>query len=336
MARSKLKRAEAEEWLQEPSRRVEALGRLPDDVDPELAANVVLSLIKPEAPSSWFFADTCKHLPASVIRAVLARLRSGPRRADFIFLTEAVSEGPELVEQWQSALKGLLDLQTSYAWGSKQRRAKLKALAENPRFLAALQTAVVGGEHVLDDMLAALAADGSEASVDALLPRFVAAQKDRSELLDQLAKVKTHAARTPAMDEMLSSLREGLDERNAASPALAFARELGLEVKRFKVYVRLHSTATNAQGAPIVQCAVTVDSTSPVWLSVHLVQLEADKRTSFTSERSQGDELELGRCEARELPAWIERASAKFGVTWAPETPGTKHETLFAQWVRRG
>jgi hypothetical protein len=245
-----------------------------------------------------------------------------------------VSDGPEIVEQWQGALKALLDLQSSYAWGSKQRRGKLKALAENPRFLAALQTAVVGGEHVLDDMLAVLAADGSEASVDALLPRFVAAQKERSELLDQLERVKTHAAKTPAMDAMIKSLQGDLQVRNESSPALELARRIGLEVKKVRVYLRLHSTTVNSRGAPLVQCAVTVDSTRPVWLSVHLVQLEWDKRTSFTDEEVKDDTLGFGRCEAHELPAWLERARQELGVTWAPLKSGTKADDHFARWLR--
>lgn len=221
-------------------------------------------------------------------------------------------------------------MQTSYAWGSKQRRAKVQALASSPRFVAALQTAVVGGEHVLDDMLAVLAGDGSDASIDALIPRF-----SDPAALDQLVKIETHAAKTPAFGTMVRSVKERLQKRNDASPALEFARAHGFDVKRFKVHVRLHSTIVNANRAPIVQCMITLDSTSATWLSVSAVHLELDRRTSFTSDGVEHDELSLGRCEARELPAWVARARQKWGVTWEPPSASsTKLELQFAQWLR--
>ncbi len=338
MSRKRLSRSEAEAQLRDPKTSAEVLDRLPDDVDPELAAEAALSLIGPNRTSSWLFARCCGRLPAPVIRAVLTRFAQRvPKSAHGIFLTEAVPDGPGLTDAWKTALGALLDMQTEYAWGSKQRRAKLKALSESPRFLPAIQAAVVGSDEALIDMLAVLAADGSEASIDALLPRFVRAQKDRSQLLDQLARVKTHAAKTPAMEAMLASVMEGLQERNENSPALAFARTIGLEVRKLNVVISLCSAELSANRVPVFQGSLHVDSTRPDWISVHLHRFDRGGihvvGTSFTHEKLVRDELGLGRCEPAELPAWVERARQKLGISWAALSRGTKARDHVARWL---
>jgi len=215
----RLSREEAERQLR--GARSEVLQRLPEDVDPELAAEVALALVTShEFNPTWLFARRCRKLPPPVIRALLAKLPSvTPRRWWAVFLQEAVrdeGDDAQLSAHFLSALDALLDLQTTYAWGSKQRRAKLKALAVSPRFLAAVQAAVVGDEAAPLDLLAVLAADGSEPSIDALMPALSRAHAEQSELLDRLEHLETHAARTPAMETLLASDELGLGRCEAA------------------------------------------------------------------------------------------------------------------------
>ncbi|GMU61094.1 MAG: hypothetical protein AMXMBFR34_28570 [Myxococcaceae bacterium] len=327
----RLSRAEAERQLRNPGERrgalLDTLQRLPDDVDPHLAAGAALSLVAShEYHPAWVFARRCRKLPPPVLRALLEKLPSlTPRRWWAVFLLEAVRDGGDdaaLTGAFLTALDALLDVQTTYAWGSKQRRAKLKALASSPRFLPAIQAAVVGDERAPLDLLAVLAADGSEASVDALVPCFSRAHQERSGLLDWLERLKTHAAKTQAMDTLLASVRARLQERNDTSPALDFARSLGLDVAKLSVRVSLGSTALTAGHVPRVQGSVTLDSTSATWLSVHLAVLDGPTGTvsggtSFTNEKLWGDQLELGGCDAAGLPRWLARAQKRLGITWS-------------------
>ncbi|MEW5742931.1 MAG: hypothetical protein AB1938_28710 [Myxococcota bacterium] len=349
-----LSRADAEDRLRNPGERrealLEALQRLPDDVDAELAADAVLSLVSTSSYHPvWHFARQGRRLPAPVIRTLLSKLPTlTPRRWWAVFLLEAVPADvgdEELSDAWLAALGALLDLQTTYAWGSKQRKAKFKALAANPRFLAAIQAAVVGDEDAPLDLLAVLAIDGTEASVDALVPRFSRAHQEASALLDQLEMLKTHATSTAPMEALLSSVKARLEDRNAKSPALDFARSLGLEVKRFSVRVGLSSTALTASNIPRVQGSITIDSSRPTWLSVHLAVLEGrggarTGGTSFTNEQVWSDGLGLGTCGAAELPGWLARAQTTLGVTWTaqPFLGGTlrgKKRDVFVEWLFR-
>ncbi len=353
-ARQSLSRAEAEAQLRAPltpAALLETLQRLPDDVDPALAADAALSLVRDgRYHSTWLFARRGRQLPGPVIRAVLERLASTQRRHAYaLFLLEAIpheATGGELQASWTSALDALLALQTTYAWGSKQRRAKLGALAASPRFLAAIQSAVVGSEDAMPDMLAVLASIGTAEAVDALLPRFVRAEQDRSELLDELERLKTHAAKTPAMEAMFASIDRHLQVRNDTSPALAFARALGFEVAAFSVRVSLTSTALNRSRVPVIQGGVTIDSTRPVWFSLNLSRVDShfgglSSGTSFNNEQAWSDGLGLGRCEPAELPAWLDRAAQRLGITWTtdPRPGGTlrgKKRDQFVKWLFTG
>ena len=77
---------------------------------------------------------------------------------------------PALVRRWQRGCGVLADLSLTYAWGSKQLKAKLRALAEDAEILAALQGAAARGTHMSRTLLAVLVIDGSRDSIDALLP----------------------------------------------------------------------------------------------------------------------------------------------------------------------
>ena len=150
------------------------------------AALAATAALKLAGTSTWKLGRVGRRFPPPVIREIVTRLAADSTLLA-IFVRQVVLEGApgipagdeRLAARWTKALDALLDLDTTYAWGSKERRAKLAAIARDPELLAAVQAVAVGGEASLD-MLAVLAIDGSEASADALLPVFTRAAKEGS------------------------------------------------------------------------------------------------------------------------------------------------------------
>lgn len=337
MASSKLlTKAEAEAALRARDWKEDPLKRLPPDVNPSLAAEVALELL---ANRVWPFARQCQRLPAPVVREVLRRLTAENSTEPVkVFLREALrlSTGP-VVEAWAGALLALLDLDSEYVWGSKQKRAKFAALAANPQLLAALQAAVVATPTPPMAMLAVLAADGSEASADALLATFAQAKVAD----DRLAKLATHAAKTPAMAALLTSAESRSAAKSKASPAILFAREqLGLEVEVLSVHVTVGSVELNANNVPRYQGSFDVDSKWDQYWAIGLSSVGTDATIRSTHVRMGAvvrDDLKLGGCELVDAPRWFAAAAKKLGVSLRAGSQrgslrGKKRE-LVAKWL---
>ncbi len=155
-----------------------ALKRLPDDIDPSLVCDGMMPIMG----NSWSFARCYDAMPASVIREFTSRIapiarRTGCSHRDVAILVSTIvsssSSDAKLIEQWQLALRTLLDLDLTYGWGSKKRKERFVALANNPIVLRAIRTVAVACANPDLDVLAVLAADGSDDSVDALMPTLM-------------------------------------------------------------------------------------------------------------------------------------------------------------------
>lgn len=293
------------------------LQKLPDEVPAAVAAEAALRLRDGQA--WWGFARSAGKLPERVLRVLLERLAEEARSPLTVFLLTAMQSSDDLERDWAMAIKGLLDLNSASAWSSKQRRKKIAGLAKSP-LLPAIQAAAQAGPAPRLDLLAVLAADGSDASVDALLPHFDKAMARQSELLDTLERLETHAAKTEPMRLMFESVERALRERNRASPALEFARHLGFDGETFSVRWHLASLELNKGNVPLYQCDVVVDSTAPVWFRVDVVHVAGLLKRRSTTFGAAGaptvDELGLGRCEPAELPAWFAKAARTLQVKW--------------------
>ncbi|MFP2906156.1 hypothetical protein ACLESD_14045 [Pyxidicoccus sp. 3LFB2] len=329
-------------------RILDALKALPDDVDPALAARAALSLIGDSHHSTWLFARTCRRLPVPVIHAVLDLLES-QRRPHAFFLREYVRRdlgADALAAEWAEALQALLDLETTYAWGSKQKRAKFQALAEAPRVLQALQTAAVACEAVSLDLLAVLASDASEASLDALIPHVERAVRQQDWELDRLQLLHTHARSTPVMEDLFSRMQELIAARQARSPALELARALGFgELDAFWFRAHLSSAASERLPAYRYQAHLSVDSRAAECFSVTVtdatpVGVLPSQGTSFTSAQVRRDTLELGTCEPAGLPAWLGSVAERFHIQWSFDTMSLttslrgKKRAQLERWLR--
>lgn len=314
-------REEAENLLkssQNEHELMEVLWRLPLDVDRRIVAKAALRLFVPERRGSYNFARGAHSLPADVIPLVIKGLKKHRNHATALYVVEAMRDSVR-TEDWREALGALFDMERdNFSWGSKERRGWIQATAKNPRLLAAVQAAVVGGAEPHRDMFGVLVADGSEASMDALLPHFARAERDATSLLEQLKKLETHAKKTPAFEAMLASVQRRLATRNEKSPCLALARSLGFEGDRFRGRVALWSTNSRYEGM------VTLDSKKAKWLSVFLrnptgpviVGWLRRPTTAFDNESLRTDDLKLGASALADLPAWLARAEKKLKIQW--------------------
>lgn len=302
---------------------LDALKALPEDVDPALAARAALGLIGDSHYSTWLFARTCRRLPVPVIRVILAQLEADRRPHAFI-LREYVRSNEDadtLCSDWDEAMQVLLDLETTYAWGSKQKRAKFQALAARQRVLQALQTAAVACEKVSLDLLAVLAADASEASLDALIPHIERAVRQQDWELDRLQDLHTHARSTPVMDDLFSRMKALYEARQARSPALGLARELGFgEPDVFWFQVQLYSPEL-AGSRDRQQVHLSVDSRSATWFRISVSESNpADilrpRSTAFTSDKVFCDDLGLGTCEPAAFPSWLAAVAQRLRTQW--------------------
>lgn len=283
------------------------------------------------------FGRWARKLPPHVIRGVLAARSDG---TNHLFLRLAVDDTGNdtlLARSWERAVQALVDCSQLDSWGSKTRRARTRKLAKNARVLHAIQGTVAHVEEPSEDMLAVLVADGSAASIDALVPHV---RKDKLELWK---KLRTHAKRTSALDALFAEVEESLEQRAAASPALALGPVLGLGKVDTLWFDASISSDERAGTVARYQGHVKIDSRSARWFQVSLVDISGMfasgdwRRTQFDGAAIESDELKLGRCDAADLPAWLQRAAHQLGITWG--TPflrtglrGAKRDRI-ASWL---
>jgi hypothetical protein len=330
-------------------RVLDIINRYPQHRDPVLAARAALSIIDEGSQGLWLFAAHCRGLPAPVIHAALGRLVED-RRSHAFFLRECVpyeADEAETTRAWDAALLALLDLDPSHAWGSQPWREKRQALADNPPILQALQTAAVACESVPLDMLAVLAADASDASVDALMPHVERAIASGQEDAQQrLLRLRTLARSTPAMDAVLARLDAVYKAHPNRKAALGFARELGLgELDTFWFEARFPPPGGEARRLRGYGAELSVDSRSGPWFRVSL-EHEGDgapaptRRTRFDSKHVHHDGLALGTCTPATFPDWLAAAGRKLQTEWNPgqlllttDLPEAQREVL-ERWLR--
>ncbi len=314
-------REEAEAILKGEDRRQQyaLLKQLPPDVDPRLAAKAVLSYL---GPNNWSFARNCRRVPAAVVEAMLGQLPEH-HTPMATFLSAYLPGQSDPSAAWERALNAMLDLDLTYAWGSKQRRAKFAALAKDPQLVAALQATAVGWEDVKPDILAVLTVDASDASLDALMPHFERAAKSLDRGLDTLERLKTHATLTPQMKAMFARVDAMLEGRNASSPALELARNIGFgALPVFWFRASFYSDDAQPHSSGSVHASISVDSRSPNWLSASISRWSNQQRHSTTlSVRGLvNDDLGLGGAPAEQLPRWLADAAVRLKIPWSFES----------------
>ncbi|HEX4454312.1 MAG TPA: hypothetical protein VH143_25790 [Kofleriaceae bacterium] len=284
------------------------------------------------------FSRNDRSITAAFVRAVL---RSEVRDARYLLLQLVAPvelADTDLMRAWWNGIDALKSLSLTYAWGSKQRRARFRSLAADPTILAAIQGAAAMGERVPRDMLAVLVADGSDASIDALIPHLGSALDSRDARLEWLRALSTHAADTPRVRALLAELEAAYVDRNSKSPALALGSIIGIGVVDELWFSYRFGSTERDEHAARVQASLGVDSRSARWFHVY-ISPERDAPSSHygVTWSAEDDRLGLGVCDPAELPAWLARAATRLQIHWEPgwlstSLRGKKRERLMA-WL---
>ena len=316
------------------------LRTLPSTATTSLAVAAVLRLI--DHPN-WL-ATSCSRLPVAVIRGVLDAMVPGHNH---LFLRLAVfteAKAADVKAAWTRAIGALHDLASTEEWDTPARRETLAALAGDPLVLYAVQGLVAHVAEVTLGMLAVLAIDGSDASVDALIPHLDPALGEGDARLEKLAMLRSCVKRTPVLDALFVELDAGLAARRSTSPALALGPVIGVghhDVLWFRFM--LLSSERNGLNVPKVQGNVRIDSRDDPWFSVWVSTVagshdrDGDRTTRFDERSIALDQLELGRCEPAELPLWLARVADQLEIQWQRFVPQSNlpaaHGRELSSWL---
>lgn len=275
---------------------------------------------------SWYrFARSTEALEANVVRAVLQDLepwshtvtksaRDGERRkAASVFLRVAVDDTTDeaLLATWRTAVNALKVFESQYAWGSKEKAAKLMELRKNERLVEAARAAAVGSTLVPLELLAVLALEGSEMSADAMLPHVERALKDEAQL-EPLSRLSRYAAKTKAMTSLMALIDGRLNAARTSAPANDLAKALGIASgNRFRVEVRVAGT-----GNRFFWISIDSDRPGPAFCGG-----VGGERTSTQLHHEDGST----ECSLVELPAYLRQAAKKLDTTWEFRNASTRH-----------
>jgi len=275
---------------------------------------------------SWYrFARSTEALEANVVRAVLQDLepwshtvtksaRDGERRkAASVFLRVAVDDTTDeaLLATWRTAVNALKVFESQYAWGSKEKAAKVMELRKNERLVEAARAAAVGSTVVPLELLAVLALEGSEMSADAMLPHVERALRDEAQL-EPLSRLSRYAAKTKAMTSLMALIDGRLNAARTSAPANDLAKALGIASgNRFRVEVRVAGT-----GNRFFWISIDSDRPGPAFCGG-----VGGERTSTQLHHEDGST----ECSLVELPAYLRQAAKKLDTTWEFRNASTRH-----------
>lgn len=284
--------------------------------------STIFTLLNQGGPFWWKVSHWARPRTASEIRSLLEWLRTKadaqrtarnvtePGRhflAAAVFLLAYVDDrkNDEALEaRWRDAM-AQLDGMNAYSIGSKKKRLeKLRSIARDADALAAWQAAAVGSGWLPDPLIMVLLCDGSQASVDALLPHVERALKS-PERLAQFLPFREIA--TKGATEVFAVIDRSAQER----PIIELAKRLGL-LRDGRVRVRL-KIPTVEQTHAETWISVELDSNEEPTLQVVL----AKEHRTRNSVSTHGTQLRLKTIES--APAAIAKAAKQEGVTWAFE-----------------
>ena len=298
----------------------EMLRAPPVDIDPRLAADALVQLLD---ESVWSFARSYGRLPRPVVKATLEVLAT---RSDaggiFIRAYVGAPEDDELGATWAAALQAVRDLNNVVRFGSAKHRAKIEGVASDPRGLEAARAAAASrASDVPDDILGVLVVDGSDTSLDALLPSLDRALAVGDGALDLFVRLEKLApAQAPRLRGLLEQAEDAKTSRTRTSPVLEVARAIFGDAAPEPLWfsLTLGSVEQTHGNVSRYQAHVRVDprKASPFVVSIAEVQPMDMPVTSFDLEHVSSDPLGVGRCDPLEVPGFLARSARTLGVTW--------------------
>ena len=241
------------------------------------------------------------------------------------------------LETWPQMLKAITIFSNPYKLWYKKKA--LTQIAQDAQLVEAVRIAAVGGEDVPVEMIAVLALEGSDASIDALMPYVVAACAAKDKRLDGLNAFKRLGVKAPNVLSILKEANSTRDRRIAESPALAVARAIGLPAEPgFFFTASLGSAHHDGRSLPAIQVSLTVDSRDTRWFSGKVFRLSDHTSTSFGPSNLHEDRLNVGVKPPHQWPQWLEGAAKMLKVEWdkdvfiSSSVRGAKREQI-ARWL---
>jgi hypothetical protein len=243
-----------------------------------------------------FFAK----LPLPVLRACvdeLAQQKAPPPLSRY--LLGFASGAEDLRAAWRAAVETLPLLSSARKWGARPHKQEIRFLAAQPQLVDALRGAVVVGDDLPNAWRAVLVAEGSEASVDALLPTVDRAFREGGRLLQEIDALRPFSE-SPAMLALFDENARRLQEQRDSSPARRLGALIGLgNTKRVRFAVVLESTQETL-GMPAARGYLRVDSNEAEWFSGWLARWSS---------------LPVFCTDAFTAPAFFAREAKRLGMT---------------------
>lgn len=291
---------------------VRGIAHLPPGVDPVLVRRAMAMALD----VGWSLVPDCRTLPdeyAPLLRSVLKTRSPGDRIFLETWLRSDQAPGPQVREaaEWLHQLRMVDDHPTG--------RARLARLAANPRGLEATQAVVAAGIEE-GRMLAVLAHDGSEGSVDILTPLVLRALEKRDESLDLLRGWLEPFAKGPLLARALEELDAAADVREHAAPLKGLLQRFGVKGPHLHLDVVVSSREVSEGFTRLASAWIVIQSRQLPHVKVSVALSRSSSPDHFLVEDGKVHPngslpLEAPR-DLEALPAWLAGAARTLGVHW--------------------
>jgi hypothetical protein len=330
-------RANIERMLRRGSSELpRALLAIPEDEDFDAIAAILLDLLEKNPR----FGASCRVLPKPLIEAALSQIDARVAAPWLAFVRARVGDADHLVVAWTAAIDALLPMveisETKFI-GPREAAALHASLADDPRSLEATRAVVASRSELVPwPLLAVLALDNDEASVDALLPTLERAIATRDPTLRQFlglaARSSDHVKRIlgytppPAFDrDDCLRILFGNDVPNTVNAGLGLS--------------------SGPSDSPRLQLSFLVDSDRRTLFQLRIHDALHDGWTEFEGGDdvlNHDDSIGLGAAGFAELPRYVARVAEEFGVAWNCDTLNVRTNLVTTQrrrligWLRGG
>ena len=284
---------------------IRCLDALPTGIDPKLVERVMRVTFK------RVIAKACRRLPDEYV-PIAWRVIAKQKSPDATFL------------------RSYADLRAGSAWliqaamvdRTPRNRKRLEPLCADVTGLAAAQATVVAHGLEAKQLIAVLAHDGSDTSIDALVETLHHALTARDQSLDALAEWLTPFARGPRIESVVGELAQALAARGAGSPLLALAARFGHGGDRLVFQLAIDARKVRQGRTRVATGFVDLSShTMPNARASITWTLTKYRRTRWEDGRVTEDELELGGPrDVDDIPRWLAASAKKLKIQWNPKT----------------
>jgi hypothetical protein len=269
------------------------------------------------------FLPSCRKLPDDFALLVRDAL-SGSQQPERFFLEAYVRDDAPLGQQLRDASSWLHEL--AMVDDHKRGHERVAELLDDARAVEAAQAVVAAVGTRAARYLSVLATDGSESSVDVLLPLVTSAAAVRDERLDVLTQWLVPFVRGPLLAPVLAELESATTAREDRSPLQSLLTTLGVDGPHLEARINVQSREVKAGFL----------RRANVWLTLNTEQLPHVRLSVSRYGRDLNptlfvvadgvvthDALKLKPPANLEvLPRWIRDTGRKLGVHWEPPDLG--------------